>query len=106
MTRYCSIAGCPSPHAARGACKDHYNDWYSGKIELPDPTEVRTHYSDPEECFAARTKRVGDHLIWTGPPELRAGQDLGRRSPDRSQTLRLDARARPDPRRAGGPPHL
>lgn len=72
MTRVCSIAGCPSPHAARGACKDHYNDWYSGKIELPDPTEIRTHYSDPEECFAARTKRVGDHLIWTGP--LSCGQ--------------------------------
>lgn len=59
----CAIPTCQSPAKARGWCAMHYQKW----SRYGDP-EHRTNprYFTPEESFAARTKRQGDCLIWTG----------------------------------------
>lgn len=72
-TKACLMAGCIDDHAARGVCKNHYNDWYAGRIELPLGAELAGYFTDPEDAFAARTRRVGDHLLWTGPTATGGG---------------------------------
>ncbi|TQJ60508.1 AP2 domain-containing protein [Arthrobacter sp. SLBN-83] len=59
----CAIPTCQSPAKARGWCAMHYQKW-SRYGDPEHPTNPR--YSTPEESFAARTKRQGDCLIWTG----------------------------------------
>ena len=63
MTDYtCSIEGCATPAHSRTWCQKHYAKW----SKYGDPLAGASHYSSPEESFAARTSRRGDCLEWTG----------------------------------------
>ena len=58
----CEVDECDRPIRARGWCGMHYSRWRRrGATDA-----LRTHFTDPEESFAAQTARRGDCLIWTG----------------------------------------
>lgn len=59
----CSIAGCEGPLLRQGWCSKHYWRWY----RHGDPMHpVNPLFRDPRQALAARTKRVGECLEWTG----------------------------------------
>lgn len=60
--RTCSVDGCDNKHEAKGWCKVHYHR----HRRHGDPLGGIFVGATPEEAFAHRTKKVGDHLIWTG----------------------------------------
>ncbi|CAH1193715.1 HNH endonuclease [Brevibacterium phage Rousseau] len=56
----CSIDGCAKKFKARGWCNTHYEMWrITG-------SPVRKARPAPEDEIAAKTKREGDCLVWTG----------------------------------------
>ena len=62
-TRRCSLDGCRDFVHARNLCSRHYRRLlHHGSPLAGGPT----HYPDPEDAFAARTKHRGECLIWTG----------------------------------------
>lgn len=61
--KVCSIDGCGKRMKSRGWCQTHYMRWVRNQ-DINSPVETR--FYDPEESFAARAKRAGDCLIWTG----------------------------------------
>lgn len=73
--RTCSIEGCGRKHKARGFCNSHY---YAAKDRGELPVIMPMH-SDPEEAFAARTKRdaATGCLIWIGAREVHGYGRLG-----------------------------
>lgn len=59
----CSITNCDERVHGRGWCSRHYSAWR----RTGDPeTQVTRHYRTPAEAFAARTRSVGDCLVWVG----------------------------------------
>ena len=58
----CSIEGCQDPVRGRGWCNKHLLK----AQRYGDPLAGRPRYATTEESFAARTKREGDCLVWTG----------------------------------------
>lgn len=61
--RKCSIEECSKPRRSNGFCGTHYARYR----KWGDPLYVKeVHFSDPEEAFAARTRRDGDCIVWTG----------------------------------------
>lgn len=80
----CLISGCVKPIKARGVCKDHYNEWYSGKpgivSELGPFQVVRPHKmqakSDESKDEQTKTEDPGkvelplEDIINATPDEL------------------------------------
>lgn len=61
----CTIDGCGKTRKARGWCSGHYARWQkTGDTRPGEPLMDRI--ADPYQAFAARTKRQGRCLIWTG----------------------------------------
>jgi len=58
----CGINSCDRKHFGRGYCRRHYYKWR----KYGDPLAGGRHYETPELSFAARTRPVGDCLLWTG----------------------------------------
>ena len=50
---------------ARGLCKTHYMRW-SKHGDGFDRSPINPAYANPELSFEARTRRVGNCLVWTG----------------------------------------
>lgn len=65
----CSIEGCEKREAARSWCHMHYKRWQKNG----DPTNPgnRELFLNPEDAFAARTRRDGDCLTWTGSKDAK-----------------------------------
>lgn len=60
--RTCSVEDCDRTHRSRGYCDLHYQRYMKYGT-----TEVQSaHYRNPEDAFAARTKRCGACTLWTG----------------------------------------
>lgn len=63
MTRQCSLEDCSNPHDAKGYCATHYARFR----RYGDPRQVtRLRFVNPDDSFAARTRREGECLVWTG----------------------------------------
>lgn len=60
----CSVDGCGQPHYGNGYCAAHRTRVTRFGDPLAD-TPIQDRYTDPEEAFAARTRREGDCLVWT-----------------------------------------
>ena len=62
MTDYtCSVEECATTAYSQGWCRRHHARWK----KHGDPEGGTTHYSSPDDAFAARTEWVGDCLVWT-----------------------------------------
>lgn len=62
-TRKCSIVDCDRSVSKRGWCGKHYKRWY----KYGDPTFCHfERFTDRDDVFKAKTKRVGECLEWTG----------------------------------------
>lgn len=63
----CEVEGCEkvAKAAARPLCPEHYYRWQKYR----DPLAPVLRFTDPEDAFAARTRREGDCLVWTGGTE-------------------------------------
>ena len=61
----CDIEGCDRPVlvASRGWCSRHYQRWQ--RHGDPEAGNRDCHQS-PEESWAARTRKSGECIIWTG----------------------------------------
>lgn len=59
----CSIEDCGRRAIGRGWCSKHWQRWRKHGDPLAGGPSL---YSTPEESFAARTRREGDCLVWTG----------------------------------------
>lgn len=59
----CSVAGCDRPVKATKLCWPHYMRKRRRGHETEGPT---LNYTDHEGAFAARRKRDGDCIVWTG----------------------------------------
>lgn len=60
----CTLPDCELPHYGRGYCGKHYQRWK--RHGSPEPEGFQCNYASAEQAFAARTKPLGDCLIWTG----------------------------------------
>lgn len=58
----CSIKECERPAHIRGYCSMHYQRF----MKHGDPLAGNGRYSTPEAAIAARSKREGACLVWTG----------------------------------------
>ena len=58
----CSIEGCAKRAQARTYCSTHYSRWHRNG----DPNKARLKAKTFEESYAARTRREGDCIVWTG----------------------------------------
>lgn len=77
-TKTCSIDGCDRARHCRGWCPMHYQRWRTGGD--PGPAAGRDRHPTPEAAFAAKTKWVGDCLVWTGTvstSEVRPDHPMG-----------------------------
>ena len=70
----CKVDGCEKPaRNVRGWCGAHYSRWLKwGDVRAHIP--LRAKYKTPAESFAARTRRDGECLIWTGALSVGYGQ--------------------------------
>lgn len=59
----CKRGGCTGVSRARGMCANHYASW---RTKEGRDAAKRRQYSNPEEAFAARIKKVGECIVWTG----------------------------------------
>lgn len=57
----CSVDGCETATYSQGWCRRHHARWK----RHGDPEGGITHYSNPEDAFAARTEWSGGCLVWT-----------------------------------------
>lgn len=58
----CAVEGCVGPVRGRGWCNRHL----LRAQRHGHPLAGRDRYATPAEAFAARTRREGDCLVWTG----------------------------------------
>lgn len=61
----CSVPDCTRDVEGRGLCASHYARWRRHGDPRADIPLRRVH-SSPDEKFAASTKRLDGHLVWTG----------------------------------------
>ena len=62
--KICNIGDCGRPLKCRGWCNRHYQKWVRHGDPLANPG--RRMYATFAESHAARTRRAGDCLVWTG----------------------------------------